>query len=151
MIHARTGDWDAFRRCLFDLLAQAQTAGEVAEDITIESAYVTGSLAYGEGTPGESDVDIVLGILPEGRYDAGAGQQLRQFLDAHSTALAAATKLPVTDAHIVEVVADERAPHRAMELQHHGHQLARQHGGEPPEMVIFDVFGESSVRDARQA
>ena len=150
MVHARAGNWDAFRQQLSDILDDAIQAGTISAEVGIESAYVTGSLAYGAGQPGESDVDLVLGI--SGARSRPAEQnELRQVLDEKSAALAAATNLQVTDAHIVEVTAVDRAPHRAMEYQHYGKQIARETGGEPPEMKIFDVFDERVLDSARQA
>jgi len=147
-MHARNGDWDSVVSRIREVVGECDG---VSDEYEVVSVFVTGSLAYGGGVVGKSDVDVVLG---DNRDEVGVSfEEIGEVVEALRSVedeLCELVGLSVTGFHIVEVTGVGSASNRAMELQHQGAELAEKYGvDDSTEMVIYDVFGGEVLDDVR--
>lgn len=148
-MHARGGNWDAVIKRVKEIVNEHPN---IPDSYRIQEVFVTGSLAYGEATPNESDADLVLGDNRD--LHSANPDTIGTAIDAlreHKNELADLLELDVTRVDIVEIKSSFKAPDKAMELQHNGQQLARQYDVDKDiEMKIYDAIHKKTVTNTRK-
>ena len=146
---AKCISWKPFLRQLRATLKQTGGKFEGLESVNLISLCVTGSLATGEASHGNSDMDICIGVSEP--YPDAVYNDVLSRVEVNESVLRSAMDASVTGIHVLDVTEPDRVPHRAMEFQWQGNELARAAGNPTSPLRIYDAIHQEFLDNARQA